>query len=237
MLYPKSFNPMRKTFLLAALGVSALTAAADTITLGTGVDASSNPLAVDSLEQNYVMTFSTTFSGVPIGGASLSAVVARSSGIYGTLIGDGAPWVANPTDARWISPWTQGTELDPWLSDAVGYYDYRRAVCVAGLTTISVTVESATDNPGWAYVNGVQVAEINTMGNLSSFNLALNPGLNTIDFVVQNELGNTPYGNPSGLLVLSSAFDTCVPEPGALTLMTLSGGLLLVLRWRGWVEH
>ena len=110
-------------------------------TLNTGVNNDGSVRADNTLEVRYTLSFQPSASSTtapdpfaPFNGTPMGALVAdQNTGLVG------GPWVADPSNARWISPY-QGGSTDPWTSDAAGYYDYRMTVHSSSLSSVSVNV-------------------------------------------------------------------------------------------------
>ena len=172
---------------------------ANTIQIGTGLDANGNLLSPGAAEQNYTLT-----------GVGANPIVYY----YGTA------WVANQATGKWISPSASGS-----ATTAVGISAYTRTISV-GASGGVLDGYFSTDNPGQLSVNGSQYVISNagwpssdqgTYRSWTHFNTLLLPGLNTVQFQVSN------LGGPTGLIVYGTA--TGVPD-GGLTAMLLGGALL-----------
>ena len=134
-----------------------------------------------------------------------------------------AGWVSPPAGTQWINPSPSGG------STLAGNYDYQTTFDLTGLDPGSLVLSGswAADNAGSILLNGVAAIGTGTtipdpygFKNLTAFsitgsdNLAnLHPGLNTLDFVVQND------GDVTGLLVDISGTASPAPEPSSLLLM------------------
>jgi hypothetical protein len=179
------------------VGGLALAAHSESIPIGTGLDASGNPLSSFSFEQNYA-----------VGGNAAQAVVYTI----------GSPWLDNVANGQWITPYANGG-FD-WGS---GLDTYTRTIDGIG----SMSGMFATDNPGELLVNGVAVAttpgwpgtDLTDYSYWTYFNnIILNQPVNTIEFEVINLSG------PTGLIVAGTA-TVNVPDAG-LTAMLFAMGLV-----------
>ena len=146
------------------------------------------------------------------------------------------PWVANSTTSKWITPQLiPDTGYPGYVSNTPGSYTYETTFNLTGFNpgTVSITGKWWTDNyRGSILLNGVSIyspvanepfggQSYNTFTISSGFQA----GVNTLDFVVQNELNYAGYGDPSGLRVEFTSSDaTPVPLPPAVLL--LGSGLL-----------
>ncbi len=137
-----------------------------------------------------------------------------------------AGWVSPPAGTQWINPGGGSTPA--------GNYDYQTTFDLTGLDPGSLVLSGswAADNAGSILLNGAAAIGIGTtipdpygFKNLTAFSITgsdnaanLHPGLNTLDFVVQND------GSVTGLLVQISGTASPTPEPSSLVL--LGSGLL-----------
>jgi hypothetical protein len=177
--------------LVASNGSGSVTSAVARLSLletipslhNSGIDASGLPIAGGSLDPAW------TFATNPDGGA---ASVYVGSAIPGA-------WLANDTTSKWIGSRANLTDGAIPLGD----YTYRATFDMTGRDTNSVIIIGrwASDNWGTPVrVNGVAVdvpPSFNfnswTTFTLASSNATFLPGLNTLDFVVNNA-GNGPGG-------------------------------------------
>ena len=118
---------------VAGLGLSAQ---ANTIQIGTGLNASGGLLSAGSLEQYYTTA-----------GPNDNTAIAYVQPFY-----SGA-WVANVATGQWISPVDNTTGLPS--QEAPATFTYTRTIDGIG----SMSGEFATDNPGELLVNGTVVSE------------------------------------------------------------------------------
>jgi PEP-CTERM motif len=184
---------------LALLALAVTPSFANSITIySTGAGLGSGGVS----DPNY-QVFSAP-SGVPVGGQAL------------TLIDSG--WVAAPAGTQWINPFGD-TENAP-----AGYYDYRTTFSLTGLDpgTASLSGYWAADNGASILLNGSAAVGTGTIipspygfKNLTAFTITggFQPGLNTLDFVVYNESGET------GLVAEITGTASPAPEPSSLLLM------------------
>ncbi len=184
--------------LVGGLGVAAQ---AQTIQLGTGLDASGNLLSSGSFEQNYT-----------IGGNASAAIVDYVTG----------SWIANQPKGQWITPANaQGAVTDP----QDGITTYTRTIDGTG----TINVEFASDNPGELLINGTAVAQglgwpttdDSDYSRFISYSGSLDQAVNTIEFEVYNSFG------PTGLIVDGTATinnANTVPD-GGFTLTMLGAAL------------
>ncbi len=153
----------------------------------TGVDNAGNVLG-DSVDDPHYTILSQP------GGGSLTDV---------TVLDDDfpiPPWVANEPDSRWIGP-NAGDAVGP-----AGNYTYRTTFDLTGLDfdnlVFAITGRWASDNQGTdILLNGVSTGQKNVeFTGYSQFTVSAGfvPGLNTLDFVVNNAAANP---SPTGLRV------------------------------------
>jgi hypothetical protein len=147
------------------------------------------------------------------------------------------------TPALWISTNANGTFLQ-----GGGVYNYTETFDLTGWIPNSVVINGlwGTDDCGTIFVNGVAtnqtvgggIASCNSVQSnftaltgfsISGLSIALNPGLNTIDF----EVYNSPF-TPTALLVEYTGVtaNSTVPEPSSAAL-ALAGLVLLWCGFRG----
>jgi hypothetical protein len=133
-------------------------------------------------------------------------------------------WLANsPPISRWIGTAAQSSD------GAIGNYIYRTSIVLpANVNTSSVVITGgwATDDPGIDIeVNALSNAQTSpSFGVLTPFTLTsgFQPGINNIDFIVQNAFG------PTGLRIEGIKGNYSVPEPASLLLAVTSiGGMIM----------
>ncbi len=213
---------MKKLFLLTVISLlvigGAIQAKADSI-LGlynTGV----NNLGV-TLPDNTLGDPHYTLSSVPAGSTNVIAVRTSAGGYP---IG---PWTGDDTLSAWIGP-----SNDNMLNGPVGIYTYSSTFNLTGLdpTTALITGLWSTDNEGIDIrINGISTGNsfLDSMSYTStqpfSITSGFQSGLNTLDFIVQND------GGPTGLrlemtgtaskIVVPDTNPSAVPEPTSILLL------------------
>ncbi len=194
--------------LAAAVLAAPAGAAPITSLFNTGVDASGIALANGTAgDPHYTMT--TALSGT-------TAALAVHTSAGGFPVG---PWIGDDAASAWIGP-NNDTQLD----GPVGSYDYKTTFDLTGLNAASASITGlwAADDEGLdILINGASTSQ--TAGGFASFTpfaitAGFNPGVNTIDFLVNND------GGPTGLRVEMTGTAAAVPEP--ISLAVLGVGLL-----------
>ena len=208
----------RLTLIAIAMAAVALLATTDAkaVPIGTfydtGVDASHATLANNAAETHYAI-ISTPDGSTP------GVRVATSANGFPI-----PPWIGDDSLSAWIGPKT-----DSALDGPSGQYDYRTTFNLTGFnaTTAALTGQWAADDAGVdILINGVSTKQtVNGFSAFNSFSVTSGfiSGLNTIDFLVQNN------GGPTGLRV-EGALTAAVPEPA--TLAILSVGLVGIAFFR-----
>jgi hypothetical protein len=170
--------------LIASNGSGSVTSAVARLSLletipslrNTGLDAAGLPIAGGALDPSWTLAVNAD---------------SASTDVYVGNAGFPGAWMANSATSKWVGP-------RPNLSDAMasGDYTYRTTFDMTGRDTNSVIIIGrwASDNWGTPVkVNGVNVdvpASFNfnawTTFTIASSNATILPGLNTLDFVVNN---------------------------------------------------
>jgi hypothetical protein len=212
---------MKSYYTVCALFLFAITTAngAPITTLyNTGVNNSGSVLANNAPDPHY-----TLIAPSPVVGPTFARTSAS-----GFPISPGGPWVGDNTTSRWITPSLNATGPN-------GNYTYRTTFDLTGLdpSTASITGRWATDNPGLdILINGVSTGQVNTIGFTAftpfSINTGFTSGINTLDFIVQEQ------GVVTGLRVeMTGTAAAAVPEPFSLGIFgTLTLGVVARRRLR-----
>ena len=202
------------TFLLL---VPAQQAHATSITtlFNTGVNATGEPLSDGTIgDPHYSLITAPPTS-------TLDIRVRTSAGGFPI-----PPWVGDDSVSAWIGP-----NNDAQVDGPVGSYDYRITFDLSGLdpSTASISGLWATDNEGSDILLNGQSAGNKSVGFTAFTSFSIPPGslfvsgLNTLDFLVHNDGGNT------GLRVEMTGQASRVPDSSStLTLLSVSVGALLV---------
>ncbi len=175
-------------------------AVAITTLFNTGVDASRTPLPNNAPEGHYSLVT------VPSGTTDVRAATSAN----GFPIG---PWIGDNTTSAWIGP-NSGNDL----GGPVGDYDYRTTFSLLGFNAASASIvgQWSVDNRGVdILLNGISTGNI-ASGFQSFYAFTINngfvDGLNTLDFIVNNQGG--PTGLRTELVGLAD-----VPEPASMALL------------------
>jgi hypothetical protein len=221
------FSDTLRIAAVAAIGFGCVVVAnADPITslFNTGVGANGAVLSNGDIDPHYTLISSP---GYDFNG---SVRVATSSNGY--PIG---PWLGDDSSSAWIGPIS-----DSYLDGPSGWYFYQTTFSLTGLdpATASITGQWSTDNEGIEIlINGINTgtpADYAQFGGWESFHISsgFQAGVNTIDFIVNND------GGPTGLRVeMSGVADaSSVPDSG-LTAVMLFGSLLGLAMLRRKLGH
>jgi hypothetical protein len=166
---------------------------------------------------------------IPNAGQTKTIRVRNSNG--GFPIG---PWMGDDSASSWIGP-----NNNAQVYGSPGNYDYQTTFTAPdGASSVTITGQWAADDSGLDIrVNGVSSGDTTTSGfsAFTPFTLTepVAPGLNTLDFIVQNV--NSNGDNPTGLRVeIGSVTFALVPEPamGMAVATAASLGLILPRRRR-----
>ena len=151
-----------------------------TTLFNTGVDSNRVALADNSVDPHYTL-LSNPDNGSP------NAIVEDST-VFPIVAG---PWLANTASSKWIGPQFNTS------ASAVGFYTNRLSFDLTNRdpNTVLIIGRWSSDNSGRdILVNGVSTGNPQsptfagyTAFNISTSNASFLPGINTIDFVVENE--------------------------------------------------
>lgn len=207
--------------LLAAAAIVTTATASQAVPIGslfnTGVDSAGVVLANLAGESHYTLT------SAPPGSPATLRVATQANGF------PIPPWIGDNGVSAWVGP---SGSID--LTGPIGLYTYRTTFDLTGLvaSTASISGQWSVDNQGFdILLNGVSNGSTATgFQSFYAFSLLSGfvDGVNTLDFVVENQ------GGPTGLRVeaTGSADRTpslavvAVPEPVSLAI--LGSGLLAV---------
>ncbi len=218
---------MNARLTLTAIAVAALafltTTDAKAVPVGTfyntGVDDSQATLANKAAETHYVIVSAPD-------GSTPGVRVATSANGFPI-----PPWLDDNSLSAWIGPNTDIANVNSELAGLLGQYDYQTKFDLTGFNAnaAALTGQWAADNTGVdILINGVSTGQ--TSGGydaFSSFSVLSGfiDGVNTIDFLVQND------GGPTGLRV-EGVLTADVPEPMSLAILGASlAGVGLVRRF------
>ncbi len=199
----------------------------------TGVDDTGAALADSDFDPHYILQINP-------GGTDQVPATVHSSTVFPIVAG---PWLANNGSSKWISPLTDSVSASGLAFDGgegPGTFVYRTTVDLTAfyLPSVKITGGWATDNLGPALrVNGTATGLVNTaqFPALTSFtislaNAAFVQGVNTIDFLVQNQDATAGY---TGLRVDQlRALGKLLPPMPPLTI-TLNGSGQPVISFTG----
>jgi PEP-CTERM motif len=186
----------------------------------TGVDALGNALPDGSL-----LEFHYSLAVVPGGTTN---ILVRSSLAGGYPI---PPYLVGDNKSAWIGPNNSlGPDGPLALDGPVGVYDYRTTFDLTGFnpSTAAISGGWSTDNNGLGInLNGVNTANPGTSDTQFSTGLApfsitggFKPGLNTLDFFVNNG------GGPTALRVEMTGTAAAIPEPETYAMLLVGLGLI-----------
>jgi hypothetical protein len=208
----------------AVAGLLAVPALALPITLyNTGVTAPNNP---DGTNATVITTGGTNDAHytvtLPSGVGPAPAKVVTDQGAY-----------FRPGNSQYVNPFGTANGNDP-----VGGYVYRTTFDLTGLNPATATISGTVyvDNSVTVLLNGQGTGNIGgsfTAGTQLDFTIpvgtaAFQPGVNILDFLVDNA-GGTP--NPEALdVTLLRGTANAVPEPGAACVLAIAAGAGLVGR-------
>jgi len=187
---------------MVALALASVAHAGVISIFNTGVDGSGTPLADGTIgDPHYVL--------VSVPGGTTNIRVRTSVGGYPV-----GPWIGDDAISAWIGP-----NSDITVDGPVGHYDYRTTFDLTGLVPVntSLTGQWSTDNEGIdILINGVSTG--NTASGFTTWspfviNSGFINGVNTLDFIVNND------GGPTGLRVELSGTSSVAPEPTSLLLI------------------
>jgi hypothetical protein len=201
---------IRTTWLSAVAGLCLFAAQANaapiTSLFNTGVDASGTPFPDSTVGDPH-------YSLVSVPAGSTTEILVRTSA-GGFPI---PPYIGDDSLSAWIGP-----NNDHFLDGPPGLYDYQTTFDLTGFdpATASISGGWSSDNDGVAIlINGVDTGNPPTSftqfsAGFAPFSISAGfvPGINTIDFLVDNG------GGPTALRVEMSGTASPVPEPGTLTL-------------------
>ena len=199
----------------------------------TGVDDTGAALADSDFDPHYILQINP-------GGTDQVPATVHSSTVFPIVAG---PWLANNGSSKWISPLADSGSASGLAFDGgegPGTFVYRTTVDLTAfyLPSVKITGGWATDNLGPALrVNGTATGLVNnaqfpalTSFTISPANAAFVQGVNTIDFLVQNQDANTGY---TGLRIDQlRALGKLLPPMPPLTI-TLNGSGQPVISFTG----
>jgi hypothetical protein len=172
----------------------------------TGVNASGTPLPDGTLNDLH-------YSLVSVPGGTTTTLIRTSAGGYPI-----PPYIGDDSLSAWIGP-----NNDHILDGPVGTYDYRISFDLTGFvpSTAMITGGWSTDNNGLSILlNGVDTGNPGTsftqfLTGFAAFSITtgFQPGINTLDFLVNNG------GGPTALRVEMTGTVSPVPEPSSLFLL------------------
>ncbi len=149
------------------------------------------------------------------------------------------PWLPDTPTSKWIAP--QADQNNFWeVNNVDGLYTYQTTFDLTGLLASSACIEGQllSDNtvPD-ILINGIDLGPVSGGSQfwgwlpfeiMSGFV----PGVNTLDFVVDNLPNSAPGINPSGLRVEMAGTAEPVPEPSTFALLAVGAIGLIGWAWR-----
>jgi len=156
----------------------------------TGVDANGDALGDEVLDSHWTITSSAdpTYDG--------PETYTVDSNVWPI-----PPWIANTSDSMWICPRQDETTVEP------GVYVYQLQFDLTGYYPGSAEITgrySSDDSLTDVKINGVSTGISGAMFDIwhnFSISSGFTAGINTLEFLVQNNDGGTGAPNPSGLRV------------------------------------
>jgi hypothetical protein len=179
----------------------------------TGVDNSSALQPNLTVDTHYSITATTAPAYTP----DDAYTYADLAPLYALYPGS---WVGNTATSQWIGP--AADIVEPSDPTWAGTYTYDLTFDLTGLdpSTAQVSGLWASDNGSQIFLNNVFTGYTKGPAGYSSldpFSITSGflPGLNTLRFLVANDLDVPPIVNPSGLQVsaLAGIAEAAVPEP------------------------
>jgi hypothetical protein len=156
----------------------------------TGVDNNGAVLPAGSVDPHY------TLVSTPNGPGSAYVVD------QGSPIQPNGPWIHDGKKSAWIAP-----AADQGNYGVTGQFDYRMTFSLKGLDRRTAVLKGkwSTDNEATIYLNGVATANTTSPDSYTthtrfSLKRGFIRGINTLDFIVNNDPNGEP-DNPTGLRV------------------------------------
>lgn len=215
------------TVICLALAGTAKSHAGTTVpsVYSTGINDFYNPLSGDSLDFHYQLISVPAGSGFGNGTYLANVADAKVSG-----------WANSGTSARWIAP---ATDISSMTSlKATGQYIYETKFNLDRFEANTAEISglwAVDDSSDGILINDVPIGFARTgtseFSTLQPFSITSGflPGINSLKFIVNNLPGSDSI-NPTGLLVSMTATATplvIVPEP--LSIVSMIGGLTLLI--------
>jgi hypothetical protein len=141
-------------------------------------------------------------------------------------------YLPNSPISKWIGPVADGLTA---VGGPVGNWVYETTFDLVGtdVSSVELTGRLASDNASEIFLNGANTGEgACCIDHFTSFRIASGfaPGINRLDFLVNNADCGPSCFNPTGLRVEFGEFGHGIPEP--LTFVLLAGGLLGIESFR-----